>query len=258
MFNLESFDIKLDTDVIGRNFIYTEEVESTNNLLLDKGGKFNQHGTVFLAEKQTKGKGRKDRVWYSAKDLNLTFSILLTDQKYFKKNLNFINFASSLAVAISIENLYQLNIELKWPNDILINRRKAAGILLESQSQANKIERLVIGIGVNVNQTTFQGSFNIEPTSIKMELNEFVDRERFLAEILNNFEQILDSVPKNPGWILKEWKMRCRMIGEKISVSDEDKVKYGVFHDIDDDGFLLLRNANQIEKIYFGDVSIIH
>ncbi len=257
MFNLESFDIKLDTDVIGRNFIYTEEADSTNTALLDKSAKFNEHGTVFFAEKQLKGKGRKDRVWYSAKDQNLTFSILLTDNKYFKRNLNFINFAASLAVAISIENLYQLNIDLKWPNDILISGKKTAGILLESQSQANVIERLVIGIGVNVNQTTFQGNFNIAPTSIRLELNEIVERERLLAEILNNLEQNLKTVLKNPKWILKEWKLRCRMIGEKISISENDKSKYGIFHDIDDDGFLLLRNGDKIEKIYFGDINIV-
>lgn len=257
MFNLESFDIKLDTEFIGRNFIYSDEVDSTNSILLDKNGNYKQHGTVFLAEKQLRGKGRKDRIWYSTKDLNLTFSILLTNNKYYQKNLNFVNFASSLAVAISIENLYQRRIELKWPNDVLINRKKTAGILLESQSQGNVIEKLVIGFGVNVNQTVFQGTFKISPTSLKLELNETLDRERLLAEILNNFEQFLETAPKDPGWILKEWKLRCNMIGEKISITDDDNAKYGIFNDIDDDGFLLLRNGDKIEKIYFGDVSVI-
>ncbi len=256
MFNLEYFDIKLDTDFIGRNFIYCEEVESTNNLLLDKENKFNTNGTVALAEKQTKGKGRKDRTWYSAKDQNLTFSILLTDKKYLKKLVNLINFAVSLSVAMSIENLFQLKTELKWPNDILINGKKAAGILLESLSQGSAVERLVIGIGLNVNQTLFQGVFNYPPTSIKHEINETVEREKLLSEILNIFEETLIKIEKNSEEIMNDWKARCRMIGEKISITDGDKTKYGIFNDIDENGFLLLRVGNKIEKIHFGDVSL--
>ncbi|MDO8550279.1 MAG: biotin--[acetyl-CoA-carboxylase] ligase, partial [Ignavibacteria bacterium] len=111
-FNLEIFDIKLDTDVIGRNFIYSEEVSSTNSLLLDKASG-NIHGTTLLAEKQSMGHGRKERLWYSMKGMNLTFSILLTNRKYFTKQFNLINFAAALTSALSIENLFQLKTELK-------------------------------------------------------------------------------------------------------------------------------------------------
>jgi BirA family transcriptional regulator, biotin operon repressor / biotin---[acetyl-CoA-carboxylase] ligase len=256
LFNLERFDIKLSTEVIGRNFVYTEEIDSTNSFLLDKSNKFSIDGTVLLAEKQNKGKGRKDRVWYSTREQNLTFSILLTNKKYLGKNLNLINFATSLAVAVSIESIYQLKTELKWPNDVLVNGKKIAGILLESTSQANKIERLVVGIGINVNQTLFQGNYNIAPTSIKQELKEQIDRERLLAELLNNLEEILSKVETEPGEILKDWKSRCRLIGEKISISEGENVKYGIFDDLDSEGFLLLKNKGKIEKIHFGDVSV--
>ncbi len=256
MFNLENFDIKLDTDYIGRNFIYSDEVDSTNSVLMEKANKININGTVLLAEKQSKGKGRKDRVWYSAKGSNLTFSILLTNNKLFGKKFNMINFGTSLAVALSIENLFQIRTELKWPNDVLIGAKKVAGILLESSSTGNKIERLVIGIGINVNQTLFQGEFKIEPTSLKNVLNENIDRERLLAEILNNFEEMLNRVEKNPAEMMRDWKSRCRLIGEKIAVIDDEKIKYGIFDDIDDDGFLLLKTKDRIEKIHFGDVSL--
>ena len=253
-FNIESFDIKLDTEIIGRNFIYSEEVSSTNSLLIDKSSG-NIHGTTLLAEKQSKGHGRKERIWYSVKGLNLTFSILLTDKKYFSKKINLINFVSALAVALSIENLYQLKTELKWPNDVLINGKKVSGVLIESASRSEKIERIVIGIGLNVNQNVFQGNFNITPTSLKNESKQNIERETLLAELLNVFEEILEYVLTNPKWILKEWKDRCRMIGEKISISEDDKVKYGIFDDIDEDGFLILKTDKRTEKIYFGDVS---
>ena len=100
MFNIENFDIKLNTDFIGRAFVYAEEIDSTNTFLMDKENGYNNNGTVVLAEKQLKGKGRKDRVWYSAPDSNLTFSILLTENKSLLKNSNLINFSASLAVAL--------------------------------------------------------------------------------------------------------------------------------------------------------------
>jgi BirA family transcriptional regulator, biotin operon repressor / biotin---[acetyl-CoA-carboxylase] ligase len=256
LFDLEFFDIKLDTEKIGRNFVYAEEVDSTNTVLLDKSYKFNEDGTVILSEKQNKGRGRKDRVWYSSRGLNLTFSILLKNRDFSGRKINLINFASSLAVAMGIENLYQLKIELKWPNDVLINGKKVAGMLIESSSSGKKIEKVVIGIGINVNQASFQGIFNIPPTSVKNEIDRNIEREILLAEVLNIFEEILQWIDDKPDEILKDWKARCRMIGEKISVTEGDKVKYGIFDDIDDEGFLILKYGRKLEKIYFGDVSI--
>lgn len=256
MFNIEAFDIKLNTEFIGRNFIYADEVVSTNTLLLDKKNNYNSNGTVLLAEKQTKGRGRKDRVWYSAPESNLTFSILLTKDKLLFNSINFLNFAASLSVATAIENLYQLKTSLKWPNDVLINSKKTSGILIESISQGSKIERVVIGIGVNVNQNSFQGTFNYPPTSIRNELGHNVDREKLMAEILNNFETLIEKIKVDKKELLKDWKLRCDMIGEKISIMENDKEIFGIFDDIDDEGFLLLKTKDKIEKIHFGDITL--
>ncbi len=256
-FNIESFDIKLDTNIIGRNFIYAEEIESTNKELLNQRELYHHHGSVFLADSQIKGRGRKDKIWYSEKGMNLTFSILIKDQRYLKKNASLLNYCASLAIALSIENLYQLHTELKWPNDVLINSHKVAGILMESVSLGSKIERLVIGLGINVNQNLFQGKFNISPTSIKKELGYIIEREKLLAEILNNFETILDKVISSTNEVLNEWKSRCPMIGERITVVNDSGMKDGIFEDIDEDGFLVLRSHNKTLTLYFGEVNIL-
>lgn len=256
MFNIENFDIKLNTEYIGRTFVYAEELSSTNTFLMDKQNGYNESGTVVLAEKQTSGKGRKDRVWYSAPDSNLTFSILLTKDKFLTSNSSLINFAASLSVAFSIENLYQLKTELKWPNDILLDGKKTSGILIEATSQGNKIERFVIGIGINVNQPSFQGTFNYPPTSIRNELGRNVEREKLLAEILNNFELLLEKIKKNKSEVINDWKSKCKMIGERISIVENDSEKFGIFYDIDEEGFLLLKTKDGIEKIHYGDVSL--
>jgi len=256
MFDLEKFDLKLNTDVIGRNFIYAEEVHSTNTELLTGSKLYKKHGTVLFAEKQKEGKGRKNRAWYSDDKLNLTFSILITEPEYFKK-INLLNFVASLSLAVSIENLYQLRTDLKWPNDILIDNKKTAGILIESTSKGSRIDRLVIGIGLNVNQIAFQRKFTVEPTSLKKELGQPVEREKTLAEILNNMEEMLNSSINFPDKILEDWKAKCKMIGKRITVFNDDVTKQGIFNDIDKDGFIILRTDDKMETLHSGDVSIL-
>ena len=257
MFELENFDIKLETEFIGRNFIYCDEIESTNTELLAGKQQYKKTGTVLLAEKQLAGKGRKDRTWQSARGLNLTFSILLMKDVLSGINVNHLNLAASLAVASAIENLYQLKTELKWPNDVLIDKKKVSGILTETSIKGTKIERVVIGIGINLNQLVFQGEFNFPPTSLKLELNANIDRENLLAEVLNIFEELLIKLEEKPESILAEWRAKCQMIGDKITITENDQTKSGIFYDIDDDGYLLLKKNDLIEKIHFGDVSFV-
>ncbi len=254
VFNIEEFDIKLDTEVIGRSFIYCDEVDSTNSLLLTSK-EFNNHGTVILAEHQKHGRGRKNREWFSNSGQNLTFSILLKGE-FEQTRVNLINLGAAVSVAQALENLFQLNVELKWPNDVLIQKKKLCGILLESTSKGDKLNKIVVGIGINVNQPNFPGKFDIPPTSIRKEFHEEVSRERLLSEILNNFEKIIELSENNPSKILDDWRSRCKMIGEKVKVVEGDQAKFGIFQDIDTDGFMLLKVGEKLVKIHYGDVSI--
>ncbi|MEW6652528.1 MAG: biotin--[acetyl-CoA-carboxylase] ligase [Bacteroidota bacterium] len=254
MFNIEEFDIKLDTEVIGRSFIYCDEVDSTNSLLLSSR-EFNTHGTVMLAEHQKHGRGRKNREWYSNSGQNLTFSILLKGE-FKQEQVNLINLGAAVSVAQAMENLFQLNVELKWPNDVLIHKKKICGILLESTSKGENLSRIVVGIGINVNQPNFPGKFDILPTSVRKEFHAEVSRERLLSEILNNFETVLELSEIKPEKILDDWRSRCKMIGEKVTVVEESKSRFGVFVDIDTDGFMILKVGDEIVKIHYGDVSL--
>jgi len=254
MFNIENFDIKLDTDSIGRNFIYSEDISSTNSYLLDNSDEL-RHGATILSEFQNEGRGRLNRPWQSVKGQNLTFSILLKNNIN-KLNPNHINLTASLAVSHAIENLYQLKTDLKWPNDVLIKNKKVSGILLESSSKGSEIEKIVIGIGVNCNQTKFVGDFKIMPTSIKFELKREIARERLLSEILNVFEKLINDSKRSSKKILDEWRDKCRMIGEPISLDIGKEKKYGIFYDIDANGYLILKSGDKFEKIINGDISV--
>ncbi|MFC2083415.1 biotin--[acetyl-CoA-carboxylase] ligase, partial [Bacteroidota bacterium] len=253
-FNIEEFDIKLDTEFIGRYFFYYDEVESTNSVLIN-GKEFINNGTVILSEYQTHGRGRRKRKWHAIKEKALTFSILITDLINFNK-INLINLSASLAVAQAIENLYQLKVEVKWPNDVLFNDKKISGILIESSSKGETIEKIVVGIGVNVNQSNFPGKYLIQPTSIKKELKKIASRERFLSEILNIFEELLIQLTNSKEKILNDWRSRCKMIGEKVVIYDDKSEEFGIFEDIDENGLLLLRQKEALKTIHLGDVSL--
>lgn len=255
MFKIEDFDIKLNTKFIGRNFVYASCVSSTNTYLAENS-KTLPNGSVILSEFQTDGKGRLKRSWYSNEGENLTFSILLNNDIH-GLNLNHLNLATSLAVSSSIENLYQLKTDLKWPNDVLINNKKVSGILLESSTKGADFEKVVVGVGINVNQNKFVGDFNIQPTSVRHEMRRSIVREKLLSEVLNTFEELLFELKKDSKLILNKWRDKCRMIGEHISIESDGKVKYGTFYDIDANGLMILKTGDKLEKISIGDVRVI-
>lgn len=253
MFNIEEFDIKLDTEIIGRNFIYFEEVNSTNSYLLESNEK--KLGSVVLSEYQLKGRGRKQRDWIATKEQALTFSILLNNELELK-NLSILSLGTAVALAQALENLHQLKVNVKWPNDVLIEGKKIAGILIESSSRGSKIEKVVVGIGINVNQPNFTGTYNLRPTSVRIEQKKLVSRERLLSEVLNRFEEMLVDLENNKDKVLEDWRSRSRYIGEKVLIEENGAEKFGTFEDIDENGFLLLRTKDGLETIQVGDVSL--
>ena len=254
MFNIEKFDIKLNTSEIGRNFIYCEEINSTNGYLLSNS-EFSKHGVTILAEYQTDGKGRRSRKWVSSKDQNLTFSILLK-KNITLENISILILGASLSVAQALENLYQFKVNLKWPNDVLIKNKKISGILVESSSKGKKIEKVVVGIGINVNQSSFTGKYSLQPTSVRREFKKEVSREKLLSEILNCFETVYKNCISNKAKVLNDWRVRCKLIGEKIKIEENGKSIHGVFEDIDENGYLLLRSQKELKVIHFGDLSL--
>ncbi len=254
LFNIEDFNIKLDTDYLGRNFVYCEEIDSTNSFLM-KNEEFKENGTVLTSEFQTHGRGRLERTWISNKGQNLLFSILL-NKDINPQNINIYNLGASLAIGETLENLYQIKPEMKWPNDVLVGRKKIAGVLCESVMQGSKIKKLIIGIGINVNQVNFAGEYFIRPTSIRAEIRKKVNRERLLSEFLNIFEETIELLKEEPAKALDAWREKCKLIGEKIWIREGKQEWFGIFKDINSKGYLLLDVGNEVKTITNGDLII--
>lgn len=254
LFNFDAFSLRLDTEWLGRKFLYFEEIESTNSYLKESAQL--ESGTTVLAEFQTQGRGRQDRVWISNKGENLLFSVLLKKNVIAPEHLNLLNMGAAVYIGEAIESLYLLKTDLKWPNDVLMNRKKVAGILTETTFSGSKFQHAILGAGVNVNQNEFAGKHPVTPTSIKLEAKTLIEREKLFAHILNSLEELIVEIDENPQSILKKWKAGCSLIGERIVIKNGPSVYEGIFEDVDLTGALMLNEGGRVFKYNFGEVSI--
>lgn len=174
---------------IGRKIIRLESVDSTNNYTANLiKGNIIDHGTVILADEQFAGKGQRNAEWLSNPGENLTFSVFLSSVNLSVER----QFVLTQFVSISLVHFFkQRNIEakIKWPNDIYVGENKIAGILIENQLNANAIKNSIVGIGLNVNQVSFNG---INATSLKLCTSESYIPHEVLFEYIGVFNELLD------------------------------------------------------------------
>jgi len=254
---LSSCTKKLSTNFkyLQNHYLYFDEIESTNAYLLQTDF---ENGIIVQAGFQSKGRGRKKREWQSLAGQSLLFSIGLNEK--LDQLPGFIyTFLSSLAVAETIDSIFpSLNPILKWPNDVLINHKKVCGILVETKANSQELNKVVIGIGLNVNQNE---DYFSKPdlqfgTSLKIETGGRQDREIILTNILRALDENLNLALKfGSEPILNRWRQMCPYLSREITLIEGEKSMTGKFVDIASDGALLLQVDGQTEKIYAGDVS---
>lgn len=231
-----------------------EELESTNSyafFLAENKQIF--HNEVIVANKQSNGKGRKNRNWVSV-DGNLYFSLALQPKisPHISSEVSFLS-AIALRNAVSFFDKNQENkIELKWPNDLLINQKKVAGILLESKFIGQECQFLIVGIGVNIKD--FPANSIFQASSLFHE-NLKTDKESFLKIFLDEFSKIYE-IWQNFGFtkIINLWLKNAYKLGEEIEVKlDEEKIR-GIFVNLDKNANLILKTLDKEIKINVGDV----
>ncbi|OQY02613.1 MAG: biotin--[acetyl-CoA-carboxylase] ligase [Desulfobacteraceae bacterium 4572_130] len=206
------------------------------------------HLTVVIAEEQTKGRGRLKRIWNSSKG-GLWFSIILRPN--LPPPFSFkVNFAASISLVRTLNKLFKINATVKWPNDILLNEKKLAGLLSEMETKGDMISFVNIGIGLNVNN--FPEKHEPNAVSIRTFIGKKVLRKKILSCFLNDFEKQLKGIyHKN---IIKIWKKYTSTIGRKVKIETYGEISEGVATDVDDTGSLILKQKNGItKKIIYGD-----
>ena len=249
----------LQTDIIGRKIYYFDTIDSTQNYALQLSQKPYENGSVVIASRQTKGRGRLNRKWISPAG-GIWLSVLLRPSFEISK-ISVFPMATSLALAISIENMLGLKPELKWPNDLTLNGKKVAGILIDSSIESNKINYLVIGVGINfrvqpkkISKLIKKGKGNYKITTLVKVNNDARPVElvqRFMFELENIYNKVIANSTQE---IRNEWVKRSSTIGKNISATTVTGLLKGKVVGIDETGALLLSNKRKIQRLLAGDI----
>ncbi len=244
----------LKTSYIGRNYIFFKEIDSTNDYA--KRCRELEDGTVVLAENQTSGKGRKGREWISSIGKGIYFSIILKPKIPIKEILRF-SLIFPLSVKEAVEKNTELEVCIKWPNDLYLNGNKFAGILMESEIEANEVSRIIVGIGINVNNdfSDFENLENIA-TSLKMETGKEIDRKKLLCDLLESIENKYGEFFINKSKIIDDINSSLLWKNQKVKLIDGNHEIEGELLKIDETGGLVVKTETGIQTIYSGDLTL--
>ena len=197
----------MGTLFIGKNTLFLLEVESTNTYAMNLLRNVNAiEGTVVHTDRQTRGRGQRGASWNSDAASNITASIILKPSFLSIENSFYLSKISALAVYDVLAEILaesQYDIKIKWPNDILVNKRKIAGILIENNFNHLSIQHSVIGVGLNVNQRVFEGLENTV-TSLQLLTGRHFERNEVLEKLCIHLEK----------WYLKLKELKCALIDE--------------------------------------------
>ena len=180
----------LKTKFLGRNMLHFEVIDSTQKYIKENSIKNMPNGTIVIADTQSSGIGTQGRKWFTGdNNENIAMSFVLYPETDIKK---FSNLTKLIAECIinTVKKLYGYKLKIKVPNDIICNEKKIAGILIESSSIGEKVKKIIIGIGFNVNQMEFPEDLKDLATSLKKEFSKNFSKEEIIVEFLNEFELV--------------------------------------------------------------------
>lgn len=251
----------LATKRVGSSVLCLKETDSTNSVAFKMAEEGAPEGTVVIADTQTAGKGRLGRVWLSPPGVNLYCSVVLRPAIAPVAACQ-LTFLSVVAVARAVERCTRLKPQIKWPNDILINGKKVAGLLNEMNAETEKVNFVVLGIGVNLNlrmSTLSEGLLRHPATSLLEEGGEEVDRLQFTRVLLEELDQLYDNfLVEGDGPVRAEWLARSAIKGRSVRVSQQNREFRGVVQGVDSFGALLvLLSDGTLETVLSGDVALL-
>jgi BirA family biotin operon repressor/biotin-[acetyl-CoA-carboxylase] ligase len=252
---------KLKTRYLGSEIISYKRVDSTNTVAYELAEQGLAEGAVVFADEQVKGKGRQGRVWRSAPGCGIYMSCILRPHMA-PNEIPKITLIAAVAVAKAIRKCTGLDAMIKWPNDILVKGKKICGILTEMKAEQDRIDFIILGIGVNVNTKVKDlpmGGSSLREESRHLSGRENISRVNLAKSILESIEEHYNTLKNDgSGSIIEEWKALSAMLGSRIKVVLPDRTFDAHAHNIDPDGALVVRlDSGVLEKISSGDVVMV-
>lgn len=247
-------------DLVGSKVIVIQETTSTNDEVARAAQQNQPEGLVVFAESQTKGRGRLGRKWDSPDGKGLWFSALLRPALA-PSECTRLTAATAVALIRAIAKTSGITPSIKWPNDLLVNGKKVAGILTEMSAELDHVHYVIIGVGIDVNQTAadFTGELKEIATSLKVESGNEISRSNLAAAVLHELSRVYDQI-QNGAFpkIAEEWAANCATLGNQVVIDAGARQFAGRAEALDETGALLLRTEHgRLERIMGGDVSIV-
>ena len=257
-----SYDvIGLDMKLEKLDYFWYKETDSTNLRAKEAGAKEAEipYGMLFVADKQTAGVGRRGRSWESPKGDNIYMSLLLKPEIEPEK-APMLTLVMAVAVAEGIKKICKgSEPKIKWPNDIVLNKKKVCGILTEMALDGSKIKYVVIGVGVNVNQTEFTLELEDKATSLTIEMKEEVDRKILISSILEEFYKYYDGFLRvgDLSYLQGTYNQMLVNCGCEVVIHEPGNEYEAVAVGINDQGELIVEKKDgKQQNIYAGEVSV--
>jgi BirA family transcriptional regulator, biotin operon repressor / biotin---[acetyl-CoA-carboxylase] ligase len=249
----------LKTDNIGQHIKHYHSVETTQTIAYQLAQEGAMEGTVVIAEQQTNGKGRLDRSWHSPVGSGLWMSIILRPNLP-PQHAPQLTLLAAVAIVRAIESELDITCKIKWPNDILLNGKKAVGILTELHAEADRINSVIVGIGINVNMKSddIPNDLVDKATSLAIEAGQDVNRASLAQAIFVSLEKIYGEYLKHGFTFIKLlWESYSVSIGKEIVARTLHGVIKGYAKGITDEGVLMIEQDNgEIKYIHSADIDL--
>jgi len=254
----ENLSEHLSTRWVAQTIHYYDETDSTNLQAKLAAGEGALDGTLFVADRQTAGRGRRGRKWESPAGVNIYFTLLLRPQ-FAPDKASQVTLVMGLAVAEVIREYCELDARIKWPNDVVVGGKKVCGILTELGLQGSCIDHLIVGVGVNVGRQAFPPEIETTATSLEAEKDSEIDRTGLFSGVLERFEVLYEEFKRTGDLHSLRERYEARLINRnrEVRVLDPKGEYTGMARGISVDGELLIERADgSVEAVYAGEVSV--
>lgn len=247
----------VQTKWTGRKVIYYAETDSTNIRAKDAGERAGEHGTLFVAERQEAGKGRRGRGWESPAGTSIYMTLLLRPDILPGKAPQ-LTLLMAVAVIEAIRQVTGLTCGIKWPNDVVYRGKKLCGILTEMSTEIGYINYVVIGVGINVNQETFPEEIKDKATSLKLETGGSIHRAELIAAVMERFEACYDAFLKTEdlSGLRERYNRFLVNRDQEVKILEPGNEYKAHAMGINDRGELLVRTKDGVKAVYAGEVSV--